>query len=255
MPIFQLFEPANIRASSHDHDYLVRTPEEIFLDSISVSSITDEQISNIENRTRGQSGNDLWFEERKKRIQSSNFGRICKATDRTDKQKLAVDLIKAKTFHSRATEHGIKFEKHAVKMYEKVNSVKVENCGIFVSPSMPFLGASPDGIVSDSLIVEVKCPFVAKDKEITPLTVPYLKAVGSGLELPCNHNYYYQVQGQLFCTGRSVCDFVVYTNEDFKYVRIERDNEFISSMLEKLRDFYTHYFEPALLNEFYYKTL
>ena len=43
----------------------------------------------IEERTRGQAKNITWKLERTKRLSSSMFGRICKATDRTDKIKLA----------------------------------------------------------------------------------------------------------------------------------------------------------------------
>ena len=47
-----------------------------------------------ETRTHGQSSNQLWRAERRKRIQSSNFGKICKATDKTDMNKLANNLTK-----------------------------------------------------------------------------------------------------------------------------------------------------------------
>jgi hypothetical protein len=40
MPIFQTFAPANTLAVAHDHDYLLLTPEDNFLESISVLNIT-----------------------------------------------------------------------------------------------------------------------------------------------------------------------------------------------------------------------
>ena len=34
----------------------------------------------------------------------------------------------------------------------------VEPCGLFVDTSKPFLAASPDGVVGQDAVVEVKCP-------------------------------------------------------------------------------------------------
>ena len=53
-------------------------------------------------------------------------------------------------------------------------------------------------------------------KHISSLTVPYLKTDANGnLHLDSKHNYYYQVQGQLLCTGKSRSYFVVYAKKDF----------------------------------------
>jgi len=84
--------------------------------------------------------------------------------------------------------------------------------GFVISHSHPYLGASPDGLVGDDIVLEVKCPYVVRDKCITPKTVPFLDEGG----LKCNHQYYYQVQGQLSCTERSVAHFCVYTFQDFR---------------------------------------
>ena len=92
-PIFQNYEPANARAVALDHDYLAETPDDNFLKAIHVTDISREQIMEMEARTLGQSKNIVWREERTKRLPSSMFGRICKATERTDKVKLAKSLV------------------------------------------------------------------------------------------------------------------------------------------------------------------
>jgi len=93
MPILQTIPPANKYASVNDHDYLLQNPEDTCLNDLLVASVTDEQVSEIEIITRGQSSTSLWFKERKKRIQSSVFGKICKATSKTDQHKLAHSII------------------------------------------------------------------------------------------------------------------------------------------------------------------
>ena len=75
----------------------------------------------------------------------------------------------------------------------------------------PMLAASPDGVVDNETLVEVKCPYTSRDRPITHVTVPYSKLVDGCLNLDTSHNYYYQIQGQLYCTGRMVCDLVVYS--------------------------------------------
>lgn len=90
------------------------------------------------------------------------------------------------------------------------------------------MAASPYRVIDDDVVMEVKCPFAAKDKPITPSTVPYLKLVPGSDELTLDnkHVYYYQVQGQLLCSGRKKCIFVVYTLVDMKTITIHYDVEF-----------------------------
>ncbi|CAC5411698.1 unnamed protein product [Mytilus coruscus] len=93
--------------------------------------------------------------------------------------------------------YGQKYEKSALSKYEQDFERSPVNCGIYVSKSHPSIAASPDGIVNDT-VVEVKCPFVAKDKMISPKTLPFLLYNDGKFMLNESHNYYYQVQGQMF---------------------------------------------------------
>lgn len=68
-----------------------------------------------------------------------------------------------------------------------------------------------------------------------------------------SHNYYYQVQGQMFCTHLKTCHFVVFTLQEVQYIHIKRDDIFIQYMVEKLEDFYKTYFRKAILQTFLYK--
>lgn len=80
MPIFQTFTPANNQAVFNDHDYLKLHPADQYLEDIHMTKITQHEVKSIEERTVGQSLNPQWKEERIKRLPSSMFGRICKAT-------------------------------------------------------------------------------------------------------------------------------------------------------------------------------
>ena len=112
------------------------------------------------------------------------------------------------------------------------------------------LGSSPDGIVDDNLIIEVTCPYSAKDKYIDAITVPYLSGQDGSLELKSNHNYYYQVQGQLAISNAKACDFIVCTQTDIKIIRIGCDQKFIEAMLSNLTSFYDKNFKEYLKERF-----
>ena len=76
-----------------------------------------------------------------------------------------------------------------------------------------YLGASPDGIVLDSSgqpvkVVEVKCPFSARDKTVEQACTDksFCCSILDGKpRLKFNSEYYYQVQGQMAITCIHVC--------------------------------------------------
>ena len=57
------------------------------------------------------------------------------------------------------------------------------------------------------------------------------------LQLKKNHNYFYQIQCTMYCTGRKWCDLVVRT-KDMNIERVYYDNNFWTTILQKLHDFY-----------------
>jgi hypothetical protein len=80
------------------------------------------------------------------------------------------------------------------------------------------LGASPDGLVDLDSIVEIKCPFAARNTDIkTAIEKKIIKYLeidprdDDKILLKENDNYMYQVQGQLHITNRQKCYFIVYT--------------------------------------------
>ena len=253
MAIMQMVEPANPFGLANDHDYCVGSWPDYILKNLGVIELNNTKCEELEENTRGQSKNPLWRKERLHRLQSSNFGRICKLTDRTD----ADDLAKAYTMPSKITSkylrHGNTYESVAIDEYGKITGNIVTNCGIFVNPQHPYLGSSPDGIVNEKLLVEVKCPLTGWEKSINPQNIPYLEEKNGSITLSKNHDYYYQIQGQLYCSNRDVCDFIVYTKKELKIFKIEKDEPFISDMLSKLECFFNAHFKAAVENKYFYR--
>jgi hypothetical protein len=249
-PISQCFPPANPLAVLVDHCY--HTPEdpiETFLRRIKVTEITEDEVREIQSATVGQN-NDLWHRERQKRLNSSKFGRICKRTDRTDPRALARSLLVKEDIRSKSVLHGRSYELIAIQSYEAHQGIATTPCGIFISQDYPFLAATPDRIVNDNLLLEVKCPYTAREMKISPQTVPYLHCKEGKLQLSQTHEYYYQVQGQMLCTGALAVDFVVYTLQDMQVIRVNKDDNFIVTMLNQLKQFFDLFFKPALIDKF-----
>ena len=91
--------------------------------------------------------------------------------------------------------HGTLYEPIATMIYEALHKKKVREVGLFVHPRIPFIGASPDGIMEDgSRMLEIKCPMKRKIKK------------KEGEEI-CPRHYWMQVQTQLEVCDMQLCDF------------------------------------------------
>lgn len=63
-----------------------------------------------------------------------------------------------------------------------------------------------------------------------------------------NHDYYYQIQGQLSVTKRQYCLFVIFTLVGIKTMVIEKNDEFIEAMIIKIADFYYDCLIPEIID-------
>ena len=125
-----------------------------------------------------------------------------------------------------AIKYGIENESVAIKEYEKEFGYKVAKCGIFLD-SCGFLGGSPDGLVGNDGIIEVKCPFQMKNTtSITDFNrLGYLKKNDENkFEVNTSHKYYHQIQGNLYLTKRKHCDFVVWKEQGTIHGQRNHDN-------------------------------
>lgn len=127
-------------------------------------------------------------------------------------------------FTNTAMQWGTECEPLARATYEIENDVFVDVIDYVPHPTIKRAGASPDGLVGDDGLLEIKCP-----NSTTHFN--YLRA-GVVVE-----KYKPQMAWQMACTGAKWCDFVSYDNrvqEDLQYfeIRYERDDAYIA-MLEQ----------------------
>ena len=97
-------------------------------------------------------------------------------------------------------------------------------------------------------IIEVKCPFNARDMTPTEASKQlnnFMSTIkDSALDLSTSHDYYLQLQGQMALTGATWCDFVIYTKKGLSVQRIWFDEKFWQSKARLLSSFFVQYFLP-----------
>lgn len=106
-----------------------------------------------------------------------------------------------------AMKHGIETESEARIIYELETNNEVKQIGFCEDNS--FVGVSPDGLIGDDGLIEIKCYGNKHYAE-------YL------INNEIDKKYYYQVQMQLLVTKRNWCDFVVYNTNFEKYIIIKK---------------------------------
>jgi putative phage-type endonuclease len=134
----------------------------------------------------------------------------------------------ANGFCSAAMQWGIDNEEQARDLYSFLRE-EVREEGFVDHPHIENAGCSPDGLVNESGLLEIKCPETAN----------HIKTLKS-MEIPSK--YIPQVMWQMACTGRKWCDFMSFDPRmpfDLSYtiIRIERDEEQIKEMEGKVEQF------------------
>ena len=128
----------------------------------------------------------------------------------------------ADSFKSGAMQHGTETEPMARMAYETETGQMVTEVAMIQHPKIEMAGASPDGLVGEDGLVEIKCPNTS-----THIATLMADKAPSG--------YMAQMQWQMACTGRAWVDFVSFDPrmpEDMQLFikRVPRDNEMIASL-------------------------
>lgn len=173
-------------------------------------------------------------------------------TERRNKEAFAEQLLNPKPIRCAAISWGKKYESVALQEYEKITGNIVKKCGLFISESHPFIGGSPDGLVAVATVLEIKCPYSIRNDKISAKNLDYLVERDGELFLRESSKYYYQVQTEMFVTGRQFCDFIVWTTHDMARLSVSRDDHVIQNVIiPKVKDFFENYMIKALVKKYY----
>ena len=83
--------------------------------------------------------------------------------EKGETDKFVGGMINGKPILSKAIRHEIMYGAFVREKYLAMMANGVESCELFISEETPFLAASPDGLVSDDIWIEIKCSYAAKD--------------------------------------------------------------------------------------------
>lgn len=129
-------------------------------------------------------------------------------------------VLRTKWAGNAATAHGTLLEPIARDLYDARTGRTSHEVGLVQHREYPWLGASPDGITEDGILVEIKCPLTRK------------------IEAKVPKHYWPQVQLQLEITDLEECDFVQFRPAkdengppEFVVVRVTRDREWFARAL------------------------
>jgi hypothetical protein len=148
---------------------------------------------------------DEWFAARLGVPSASSFDKIITTKGELSKQaqkylyKLAGEKVSGRAedmFQSAAMQRGCELEDEARSFYQIVNDVVVDQVGFCISEIG--VGCSPDGLVGEEGGLEIKCPIISTHVE-------YLLNENALIS-----EYFQQVQGSLFVTGRKWWDLISY---------------------------------------------
>ncbi|HFC8542683.1 TPA: lambda exonuclease family protein [Neisseria weaveri] len=184
-------------------------------------------------------GTEEWFAARLGKVTASRVSDIVAKTksgySASRKNYMAELLCERLTgtqqdgFKSAPMQRGTDLEPKARAVYMIETGRDVTEVGMIPHPSIENSGASPDGLVGNDGLIEIKCPNTATHLEFIRSEKPMDK-------------YYLQMQWQMACTGRAWCDFVSYDDRlinrlAYKCIRVMRDDETIKHLENEVSKF------------------
>lgn len=180
-----------------------------------------------------EQGSPEWFKQRYGNASASRIKDVIAKTKSgysASRENYLTELVLerfgvfSEPYTSKAMEWGNEQEPFARATHEIEQGIIVQECGYILHPTIAKSGASPDGLIGNDGVLEIKCPDTKTHFEYLLSEKPPAQ-------------YIPQMAWQMACTGRQWADFVSYDPRapeglQYFYVRYNRDNEYID-MLEK----------------------
>lgn len=155
-----------------------------------------------------EQGSQRWREARCGLVTASRSADVVASTKKGDeaaarrnyRTELLCEILTGQPteqYVTREMQWGADQEPFARAAYELERNVLVETCGFVQHPEIARFGASPDGLVGEVGLIQIKCP----------TTATHLSWILAGT-IPLEHGP--QMLAEMSCTGRDWCDFVSY---------------------------------------------
>lgn len=136
---------------------------------------------------------------------------------------------------------------YELHMAAQGQSVFVERVGFCQHPTLDWVGTSPDGLVGEHGMIEIKCPWNSANHLLTIIHASdvFAKALlgeGEAPTIPVPEEHLPQIQGNLWVLGRQWCDFISYDPRVPKHLqlyvaRVQRDEKYIGVLEAEVKKF------------------
>ncbi|XP_029915596.1 protein NLRC3-like [Myripristis murdjan] len=174
--------------------------------------LSPAQIEKLTEETQVQSASQLWHDARKLRLTASTAKKVPKRS-RTNPQKFLNEHLHPTFTGNTATNYGKENEEKAIQLMEGQGHT-VERKGLVVCPDHPWFGASPDGILDSTQLLEIKCPLKCPIADFLSRPNGDIRCSSDGnyVIFPNGPSgYYLQTQLTMMCLGLQSCKLVIWT--------------------------------------------
>jgi hypothetical protein len=184
-------------------------------------------------------GTDDWFAARLGKVTASRIADVVAKTKTgvsasrgNYMAQLIVERMTGKpteSYSNSAMQWGTSTEPLARAAYEMTTDLMVDEVGFVEHESLSMCGASPDGLVGDKGLIEIKCPN----------TATHIETLINGT---IDNRYVLQMQWQMACTDREWCDFVSFDPRmpealQLKIIRVNMNEMLIAELENQVEQF------------------
>ena len=178
----------------------------------------------FEQRTEG------WYKDRYNKITASDCNAILAGKSREYEVMMRKldPLVKSSIIEGPAILHGKQFEQVITEATEIRYKRKIFEYGCIPHHTHSFIGASPDGITEDGIMIEIKCPY-SRPIEGLPLK-----------------DYWVQMQLQMECCNLNLCYFI-----EGKITKYEDEEQFLNDRHSEHEHLRKNGLEKGLIISYY----
>lgn len=177
---------------------------------------------------------EAWFEKRKGRVTGSIVGAILGLSPYMKRSDAMRSMVRAalgappEFTGNVATDYGTHNESGAMVEFQMEQGLRCKPAPFIIHED--WLGASPDGYVSDGGLIEIKCPYGLRKEESPEFKTPE--------DQP---HYYAQMQVQMYVTRTKHCWFYQWSVNGTSCHKVDYNPDWINEHLPILKQFHAEF--------------
>ena len=221
---------------------------------------TQRNIDKIAARTKTQSACPAWYLYKRCVISGTTAKYILNQNRKgINNQKLNYHLTRTfpSRFKTQAMEYGSQNESIGLRIFfnhfKKLHiNAKFHTTGLTLYKEAPYIGSSPDGLVScdcckEPALVELKAPFRLRQVGLTSWKL--LEYLDEKQFLRKSHTYYHQISLYMGVFNLKRAHFVIYAKDEIISQIVHFDKDFFDYQIRNLKEYYLTKYLPSILGK------